>query len=352
VSASWLRKRSVKVTARNPRGVTWQVLYRRGGRHFPIETAGTFKTEKEARTRRDLVGGWLAQGLNPKVELAAIAAAEAPRLKTPAQWRDEWLASRHDLEQASERTYRAGLNAILPLLPVDELEQMGVAGLPDRRRAPRRHVQARDHVALLAGVQAAPRLRRRRAEPGPRPACEAAADPPGCRRRADARAHGGDAARARDKYLLPFALLETTAVRVETIDAATWDNVDIAGSRLRVVEKGRKVRFVPVPGWLMGHLAETCAPEDRTADAQAVPGRLERRAPVAMRSACQQAGSPALHPHDLRHRRASLWHLQAIPDAVLAERLGHEKASFSKDVYAHVMPVDELPVESWEALLS
>ncbi len=51
------------------------VRYRLGGRAWPIQHGGSFKTDKEARARRDLVAGELAAGRNP---------AEACGLRRPA----------------------------------------------------------------------------------------------------------------------------------------------------------------------------------------------------------------------------------------------------------------------------
>jgi integrase len=57
------------------------------------------------------------------------------------------------------------------------------------------------------------------------------------------------------------------------------------------------------------------------------------------------------HPHDLRHRRISLWHGQGVPVKEAAERSGHSKASMTLDRYSHVMPLEEVgPARYQEAL--
>jgi len=43
-----------------------------GGRAYPIVHAGSFRTLKEAKTRRDLVAGELAAGRNPAEALQAL----------------------------------------------------------------------------------------------------------------------------------------------------------------------------------------------------------------------------------------------------------------------------------------
>ena len=70
-----------------------------------------------------------------------------------------------------------------------------------------------------------------------------------------------------------------------------------------------------------------------------------------MATACTTAGIPVYTPHDLRHRRLSLWHGQGVPVKELAARAGHARASMTLDVYSHVMPLEEVSTESLEAVL-
>jgi integrase len=70
-----------------------------------------------------------------------------------------------------------------------------------------------------------------------------------------------------------------------------------------------------------------------------------------MTRACRLAKIPHYSPHDLRHRRITLWHHEGVPARVLAERAGHLKPSMSLDVYAHVLPVKEVPSERLVAVL-
>jgi integrase len=62
-----------------------------------------------------------------------------------------------------------------------------------------------------------------------------------------------------------------------------------------------------------------------------------------MLRACRLAGVHAFTPHDLRLRRASLWHAQGVPDRQVQERIGHERLSTTEDVYTHVVvdPTDD-----------
>jgi integrase len=72
----------------------------------------------------------------------------------------------------------------------------------------------------------------------------------------------------------------------------------------------------------------------------------------AVDRACKAAKIPHFHPHDLRHRRISLWHDQGVPARELADRAGHSRASMSLDVYSHVlMDKSELAIEDFLALV-
>lgn len=55
--------------------------------------------------------------------------------------------------------------------------------------------------------------------------------------------------------------------------------------------------------------------------------RMVRRAPVRR-----------IRLHDLRHTHATLLIAAGVPAKVVAERLGHSRASFTIDSYQHVLP--------------
>ena len=55
---------------------------------------------------------------------------------------------------------------------------------------------------------------------------------------------------------------------------------------------------------------------------------------TALNGACRATGVPTFSPHDLRHRGASLWHLQGVPLAEAAAWLGHSSLEHLR-TYAH-----------------
>jgi integrase len=56
-----------------------------------------------------------------------------------------------------------------------------------------------------------------------------------------------------------------------------------------------------------------------------------------MRRACTAAGLAHYHPHDLRHRYASVKIAEGVPVTDLAAQLGHSKKSMTLDTYSHVL---------------
>ncbi len=98
----------------------------------------------------------------------------------------------------------------------------------------------------------------------------------------------------------------------------------------------------------MRAIEDTCPLEDRVPERLVFQGLRVSGARQAMTRACRDAKIPHYSPHDLRHRRLTLWHQSGVPARELAERAGHSKPSMSLDVYTHVMPVAEVN----EALLA
>jgi integrase len=85
-------------------------------------------------------------------------------------------------------------------------------------------------------------------------------------------------------------------------------------------------------------------PDDRVPERRLFLGVKEGAMRDSTMRACRAAGIPGYSPHDLRHRRGSLWHAGGMPARELAERMGHAKASMSLDVYTHVMAPEEAQV--------
>jgi integrase len=112
-----------------------------------------------------------------------------------------------------------------------------------------------------------------------------------------------------DGIVCPAVLLEQ---RVAELRAWEWGDVDVTGSRIhwRGVKGRRGIRRVlwrEVSPWLMNVILGTVPPDDRTAERQLFPGLNEGTMREAISRACRAGRIPHHSPHDLRHRRGSLW---------------------------------------------
>jgi integrase len=131
-------------------------------------------------------------------------------------------------------------------------------------------------------------------------------------------------------------VLEQTGMRIGELHQLEWGE---DGNRFRV-RNGKTVsarRWVQVPEWLMLEVAATVPREDRTAERRVFPGFSTNGARNAMDRACRTAGIVHRHPHDLRHRYASVKIAEGVPVTTLAAQLGHSKKSLTLDVYSHVL---------------
>jgi integrase len=91
--------------------------------------------------------------------------------------------------------------------------------------------------------------------------------------------------------------------------------------------------------------------EDRDLEAQVFAGFANTRFRTALQRACKATGTPLFSPHDLRHRRATLWHLSGMPAAEAAAKLGHSPTEHLR-TYAHVvLDRTEIPVSTMAEML-
>ena len=336
------------------RGKAYQVRYRRGGRAYPVEYAGTFHTLREAKTRRDLVAGWLAGGQDPKRELARIA-NPTPR-RTFTQAAREYEQSRLDLADSSRTQIATRVAMLEPLIGdrvLDDLTPADIQHVVALLAAERSPGTVRNYLQtirqILDHAEVDPNPARHRSVKPPRAEQEEVNPPPAAHVLAIL-------ARVRTRFRLPIVVLEQTAMRVGELESLCWGDVDVLGSRFRLrsaATKTGRARWVQVPAWLMGHVADLCPVEDRLPERRVFTDFDGDALRYGMRQACKLAQVPHVHPHDLRHRRASLWHGQGVSAAELAKRGGWAKATVPLETYAHVLgDMEEVPVERYEEALT
>jgi integrase len=328
------------------------VRYRLGGRTWPIVHGGSFQTMKEARARRDLIAGELAAGRNP-VEVLSMK-PDAPALTFTA-WAERFTSSRIDVDESTTKTYGHALRKAGerfagrdPATITGPEVAEWVADLA-QTRAPatvKLYVGALRLLFDFIGVEPNPARDARvklpkmqREEPQPPSAQHWAAIL--------------GALNARHRLLL--LTVEQGGMRVGEAVSLTWGDVDTPGQRLRLrssTTKRDRARWVQLPAWLVDAIEATCALEDRTADRRVFQGCSESSAYAAMSRACKLAKVPHYSPHELRHRRLSIWHQQGVPAREVAHRSGHARTSESLDTYSHVMPLGEVAATDLEALVA
>ena len=94
--------------------------YRLGGRAYPLVRAGSFRTMKEARARRDLIAGEIAAGRNPALLLHALH--ETPLRRTLRKVFDEFIAARVDVIVKTLALYRNARDRLRSLADLDPNE--------------------------------------------------------------------------------------------------------------------------------------------------------------------------------------------------------------------------------------
>jgi integrase len=141
-------------------------------------------------------------------------------------------------------------------------------------------------------------------------------------------------------------------MRVGELEALTWGDVDEPGGRWRVrarTAKTRRARWVPVNDEVFAAIAATVPREDRELESQVFAGFGADRLRTSITRACKAAAIPTFSPHDLRHRRATLWHLAGVPVADAAAWLGHSAQEHLR-TYAHAALTDRSELNYVELL--
>jgi integrase len=344
---------SVSITRRKTKAgeARFVVRYRRGGRFWPVEHGGSFAVFKEAKARRDLIGAALAAGRDPR---EAIRPKPDRSLGTGRQLAEAYKESRVDLSAKSLTTLSGHLLRFNKTFGARVLEDIGYVDVQAFVNANRdlepssltKYVQTARQIFDFAEIEPNPARDRRVKLPRVE---RAEIIPPTGRQVLAILDHSPR------KRRLPLVTIEQTGARIGEIATLVWGDVDARGCqfRLRAAEtKSRRARWVQVPDWLMAHIEETCPLEDRTAERPVFLGFTPNLARRVMARACTAAKIPAYSPHDLRHRRISLWHGQGVPTKQLSERVGHARASVTLDVYSHVMPLEEISPEQFAAAIA
>jgi integrase len=91
----------------------------------------------------------------------------------------------------------------------------------------------------------------------------------------------------------------------------------------------------------MEEIAAATPPDDRTAERRVFPDATVDAVKNVIARACKAAKIAHYHPHDFRHRYASVQIARGVPVTTLAAQLGHSRKSLTLDTYSHVL-LDEV----------
>ena len=335
-------------------GVRYQVRYRLGGRAHPVCYAGSFRKRQEAEKRRGLIAGEIAAGRNPKTALERLH-GRAENTRTLSQWAEDYLESRRDWAQATVASARFCLKRVNETLGRRDpatITPHDIQHLVGQLTENLKPATVSRYLAILR-----PLLDYTGADPNPArdrtvklpPTVKEEIKPP------TAREFLAILHNTPPPLRLPLVVLEQTGIRVGELTSLTWDNIDTTNQRIKITSrnaKTRRARWVNVPEWLLHAIRATRPPENHLDGRRVFPNLTRDTIRRAMRTACQQTSTPHYHPHDLRHRRISLWHNQNVPAAELAQRAGHARPSITLDTYSHVIPPQETPENDLKRALS
>jgi integrase len=314
------------------------VRYRLGGRAYPVQHGGSFQTLKEAKRRRDLIAGELASGRNPADLLHTMT--KKPITRTFAQVAEAYRTSRVDIGDETRKNTISHIKKMIVfsdcdpamIRPGDVREWIATLNL--KPSSVRRYVGTLRAIFDFADIDPNPARDPKVKLPQEEPTI---VEPP------SARDVDAILAYSPPRWGLPLRTLEQTGMRVGELAALEWRDVDVDGSRFRIRHGKTRTarRWVAVPEWLMIDIAETTPPDDRTPERRVFVGFTVDATKNVMARACKAAGISHFHPHDLRHRYASIKIAEGVPVTQVAAQLGHAKKSMTLDTYSHVM-IDEL----------
>jgi integrase len=314
-------------------------MYRLGGRESRSTYAGSFRTKRDAFTRRAWVLGELAAQRVPDLKALSAEAAKAPIL---AEIASRWQASRVDVRDSTKTQHRVALGRVLPLLGsrrVDELTPADVAELVGKlagdkyaRESIRKSITALSMVLDFAGITPNPardRVQVRLPLEEPKEP-----EPPSAEHvEAVARLLAPD-------YRLALLVLDSTGCRVRELGMARIGDLDEERHAWLVraaVSKTRRPRWVELPLDLWQALIERLPPrEDRDVSGPLFAVSVDRLRMGILR-ACKAAGVPHFSPQALRHRRISLLHWQGESWAEIGSKVGQRSRLVTADTYSHVL---------------
>ncbi len=351
--SSWINRRTTADGS-----ARFRVEYRLGGHESRTQYGGSFKTKRDALTRRAWVTHELAAQRVPDLKALSAEPAKAPALAEVAA---RWQVSRVDVRDSTTTQHRVALGRVLPLLGsrrVDEIAPADVAGLVAKlagenyaRESIRKSITALSMVLDFAGI--APNPARDRVQVRLPLTEPEEIEPPSAE-------HVEAVARLlAPAYRFALLMLDATGCRLGELGAARIGDLDEERHAWLVraaVSKTRRARWVELPPDLWRALLERLSPREDRDPAAPLFGISVDRLRMGILRACKAAGVPHFSPHALRHRRISLLHRQGCSWAEIGASVGQRSRIVTADTYSHALidyrEVDRPPELFAEVVLS
>jgi integrase len=293
---------------------------------------------REARARRDAIAGELAAGRNPAELLRAMV--EKPQRVTLSAWFERFIESRVDVGGKTLELYGNARDRIIPHLGERDPHSITPADLAavvaaNGELSPgslRKYRSTWAQVFDFADVEPNP-VRSRKVK---LPQREAEEIMPPSQSEWDA-----IKASVAKKLSLPVRLIECLGLRVGECLQLTYGDLDLANGRVRISKSRTKTaagqRWLAIPDELRDEIDALIALEDRHAGRRVFPDLTIPAIRDGLYRACTNAKIASHSPHDLRHRRVSLWVAQGFDPVAVKTWAGHSRTSVTLDVYSHLI---------------
>jgi integrase len=325
VASVWIKTRRTKDDGRR-----YRVEFRLGGRESKARYGGSFKTRREATSRRNWIAAELVACRVPDIRMVDTTPARLPALPDAAE---RWCRSRIDVHASTGLMHRAAFRRIFNVQSalysrrVDEISvddatalvaALVAAGYKRETVRKTRSVLAQtlDHYQIDPNPVRDPRVRlpRERKPHVPPPLAE----------------HVERVAeRTPADLVLPLLVIDECGPRVRELETAKVGDLDEHRRAIRLrrtFEKNERYRHLDLPDDLFSALLATLPPrEDRDLEAPLFRDLTDARLRVAITRACKATGTPHFSPHGLRRRRGSLHYKRTGSLAEVAEKLGDSK---------------------------
>jgi integrase len=312
MGSAWIQKRKRK------KGWSYRVLYRLGGRDFPVLYAAAFGTPREATQFLVRLRDEIAKGIDVFDIAPLVGKVKRERSPVLPEAVIQFLAGHISVVDSTLEMHRRSLDRIYKVKPewrsrrVDEIKDTDVVELV--------------HALMEAGYKRGSISKTRDAlslvfqhyDIEPDPARSRKVKLPTEEREDQPVPIGSHVERVAEDmtvhHVIPFLILDCCGPRVSVLMKVKLGDLDPQLRAIRVpakVQKNKKWAYLRLTDDLWEALQQVLPPpEDRNPDDPLFPGITDAQIRKAIKDACQRTGVSHFSPHGLRRRRGCLVYKQ------------------------------------------